>query len=141
MKDRATSGQPHERGKSVAGSRPRVVVFALVLFEVVTCAVASASGLGVASPGTPLAAGGDPGAYPHFIGQEHIGRRCTYDDTMVAGGTIVGVGGQVVAGGGGTGIGCDTFYAYEFRSGEPSSRQPFVEPGYTLRPGGVARGR
>jgi hypothetical protein len=118
----------------VAGSRLRVAVFALVVFEVVACAVVGASGLGVAAPGTALAMQGDQGAYPHLIDQKHIGRRCTHEDIVVAGGTIVGVGGQVVAGGGGTGVGCDTFYAYEFRSGQPSSRQPFVEPGYTLRP-------
>ncbi|HKY77621.1 MAG TPA: hypothetical protein VJS45_15915 [Acidimicrobiia bacterium] len=70
-----------------------------------------------------------------MIDQKHVGRRCTHEDIVVAGGTIVGVGGQVVAGGGGTGVGCDTFIAYEFRSGQPSGRQPFVEPGYTLRPG------
>jgi hypothetical protein len=102
----------------VSWSRWRVAVFALVPFEVLACTTASASG-----------------AYPHLIDQEHFGRRCTHEDTVIAGGTIVGVGGQVVAGGGGTGVGCDTFYAYELRSGEPSSRQPFVEPGYTLRPG------
>jgi hypothetical protein len=112
-------------GTPVAGSRLRVVVVALV----------GASGLGVAAPGTALAMQGDQGAYPHLIDQKHIGRRCTHEDIVVAGGTIVGLGGQVVAGGGGTGVGCDTFVAYEFRSGAPSSRQPFVEPGYTLRPG------
>lgn len=122
-------------GTAVAGARLRIDVFALALLEMVACAVVSASGLGVASPGTRLAAGSDGSVYPHLIGQEHIGRRCTYHDTMVAAGTIVGVGGQVVAGGGGTGVGCDTFYAYEIRSGEPSGRQPFVDPGYTLRPG------
>lgn len=100
----------------MTGSRWRVVVVALVLFEVLACGVASAS------------------AYPHLIDQEHIGRRCTHEDTMIAGGTIVGIGGQVIAGGGGTGVGCDTFVAYEFRSGQLSGRQPFVEPGYTLRP-------
>ena len=103
----------------MTGSRWRAVVFALVLFEVLACAAASAS----------------DSAYPHLIDQEHFGRRCTHEDTMIAAGTIVGVGGQVAAGGGGTGVGCDTSYAYEVRSGEPSSRQPFVEPGYTLRPG------
>jgi hypothetical protein len=119
----------------VAGSRWRVAFFALVVLEVVACAVAGASGLGAAGPGTALAVQGESGAYPHLIDQQHIGRRCTHEDTVVAGGTIVGVGGQVLAGGGGSGVGCDTFIAYEFRSGEPSGRQPFVEPGYTLRPG------
>jgi len=122
-------------GTPVAGSHLRVGVGALALFEMVAGAVMSASGLGLASPGAPLAAGRDETAYPHLIGQEHVGRRCTHQDTMVAAGTIVGVGGQVVAGGGGTGVGCDTFYAYEIRSGQPSGRQPFVDPGYTLRPG------
>ena len=117
----------------MSGSRLRVVVFALVLFEVVACAMASASGLGVAATRTLLAEA-DRGAYPHVIGQEHHGRRCTHDDIVIAGGTIVGIGGQVVAGGGGTGVGCDTFVAYEVRPGEASTRQPFVEPGYTLRP-------
>jgi hypothetical protein len=134
------SGQPHERGKPVAGSCLRVAVFALVLVEVVACAIGSTSGFGFDSPPIPLAVGGDHGGYPHLIGQEHIGRQCRYDETVIAGGTIVGVGGQVVAAGGGTGIGCDIFYAYELRSGEPSSRQPFVEPGYTLRPGAPAGG-
>ena len=109
-------------GTPVAGSRWRVVFCALVVVEVI-------------APGTALAVQSDRGGYPHLIDQQHIGRRCTYEDTVVAGGTIVGIGGQVVAGGGGTGVGCDTFYAYELRSGEPSSHQPFVEPGYTLRPG------
>lgn len=116
-------------GAPVAGSRLRVVVVALV----------GVSGLGVAAPGTALAAPSDQGAYPHLIDQTHIGRRCTHEDIVVAGGTIVGFGGQVVAGGGGTGVGCDTFIAYEFRSGAPSDRQPFVEPGYTLRPGPTVR--
>ena len=120
-------------GAPVAGSRLRVVV-ALVVFEVVACAAVGASGLGAAAPETALAVQGDQGAYPHLIDQKHIGRRCTYEDIVVAGGTIVGIGGQVVAGGGGTGVGCDTFVAYELRSGQPSDRQPFVEPGYTLRP-------
>ena len=122
-------------GTPVARSRLRVAVYALVVLEVVACAVAGASGLGAAAPRTAVALHGDQSSYPHLIDQQHIGRRCTYEDTLVAGGTIVGVGGQVVAGGGGTGVGCDTFYAYEIRSGAPSSRQPFVEPGYTLRPG------
>jgi hypothetical protein len=108
-------------GTPVAGSRVRVVVFALVV-------------VGVAAPEPALAAQRDQGGYPHLVDQKHIGRRCTHEDIVVAGGTVVGVGGQVVAGGGGTGVGCDTFYAYEFRSGEPSSHQPFIEPGYTLRP-------
>ncbi len=123
----------------MAGSHLRVGVFALVVVAMVACAVVSASRLGVASAGTLLAVATDESVYPHLIGQEHIGRRCTYRDTMVAGGTIVGVGGQVVAGGGGTGVGCDTFYAYEIRSGEPSGRHPFIDPGYTLRPGAPAR--
>ena len=122
-------------GTPVAGSRLRVAVFALVVLEVVACAVAGASGLGAAGPGTALAVQGDQSSYPHLIDQQHIGRRCTHEDTMVAAGTIVGLGGQVVAGGGGTGVGCDTFYAYEIRGGDPSGRKPFVEPGYTLRPG------
>jgi hypothetical protein len=109
-------------GAPVVGSRVRVVVVALVV------------GLVLAAPETALAVQGDQGGYPHVIDQKHIGRRCTHEDIVVAGGTIVGVGGQVIAGGGGTGVGCDSFYAYEFRSGQPSSRQPFVEPGYTLRP-------
>lgn len=88
----------------------------------------------LAAPGTVLAEPGDEGPYPHLIDQQHIGRRCTHDDIVVAAGTVVGVGGQVVAGGGGTGVGCDTFYAYEVRTGEPSNHAPFVEPGYTLRP-------
>jgi hypothetical protein len=106
----------------VVGSRVRGVVFALVV------------GLVLAAPEKAFAVQGDQGGYPHLVDQKHIGRRCTHEDIVVAGGTIVGVGGQVVAGGGGTGVGCDTFFAYEFRSGQPSSRQPFVEPGYTLRP-------
>ncbi len=110
-------------GAPVVGSRLRVAVVALVLAP------------GVFAPGIALAAQGDHGAYPHLIAQKHVGRRCTHEDIVVAGGTIVGVGGQVVAGGGGTGVGCDTFYAYELRPGRPSDRQPFVEPGYTLRPG------
>ena len=118
----------------MAGSHLRVGVVALALFEMVACAVMSASGLGLASSRAPLAVGSDETAYPHLIGQEHVGRRCTYHDTMVAAGTVVGVGGQVVAGGGGTGVGCDTLYAYEIRSGQPSGRHPFVDPGYTLRP-------
>ena len=121
-------------GTPVARSRLRVAIFALVVLEVVACAVTGASALGAAAPGTALAMQGDQGAYPHLIDQQHFGRRCRHDDVVVAGGTIVGLGGQVVAGGGGTGVGCDTFVAYEFRSGEPSGRQPFVEPGYTLRP-------
>ena len=75
------------------GSRLRVVVFALV------------SGPGVFAPGMALAAQADQGAYPHLIDQKHVGRRCTHEDIVVAGGTIVGVGGQVVAGGGGSGVG------------------------------------
>lgn len=121
-------------GAPVAGSRLRVAVCALVVFEVVACAVAGAARLGVAAPEAALAVHAGQGGYPHLIDQQHIGRRCAHDDIVVAGGTIVGAGGQVVAGGGGTGVGCDTFYAYEFRSGQPSSQQPFVEPGYTLRP-------
>jgi uncharacterized membrane protein YedE/YeeE len=109
-------------GAPVVASRVRVVVIALVV------------GLVLAAPEIAFAEQNDQGAYPHVIDQTHIGRRCTHEDIVVAGGTIVGVGGQVVAGGGGTGVGCDTFVAYEFRSGQPSSRQPFVEPGYTLRP-------
>lgn len=62
-------------------------------------------------------------------------RRCTPDDVALAGGTIVGVGGQVVAGGGGTGVGCDTFWAYELRTGEPGTRQPFAEPAIYVNPG------
>ena len=126
-------------GTPVVGSRVRVVAVALVVFVVVACVVAGASGLGAAGPGAALAVQVDQGGYPHLIDQKHIGRRCTHEDIVVAGGTIVGFGGQVVAGGGGSGIGCDTFVAYEFRPGEPSSRQPFVEPGYTLRPGPAAQ--
>jgi hypothetical protein len=74
-------------------------------------------------------------AYHREAGQEHYGRRCSHQDTQVAGGTIVGVGGQVIAGGGGTGVGCDTFYAYEVRAGEPKAVVPWTEPGIYLNPG------
>lgn len=75
------------------------------------------------------------GAYPRRQGQEHFGGECTPYDTMIAGGTIVGIGGQVVAGGGGTGVGCDTFYAYEVRVGQPAVARPWTEPGVYLNPG------
>lgn len=123
----------------MAGTRSRGVVVALVVVEMVLCGTVVATAFSVAGPGTALAAPADRGPYPHLIDQKHIGRRCTHEDIVVAGGTIVGVGGQVVAGGGGTGVGCDSFVAYEFRSGAPSGRRPFVEPGYTLRPGPAAR--
>ena len=104
---------------------PVLVVVALALLPVGTTAAGAAPG--------------ERDAYPHLTGQEHVGGKCTPDDVAVAGGTIVGVGGQVVAGGGGTGAGCDTFWAYELRSGEPSTRRPyaFVEPAIYLNPGGA----
>jgi hypothetical protein len=70
-------------------------------------------------------------------GQEHVGPRCTPEDIQVAGGTIVGVGGQVVAGGGGSGADCDTFYAYEVRTGKPEVAVPWAEPGIYINPGGA----
>jgi hypothetical protein len=107
-----------------------LVVVALVLF----CAGALARG----PAATPMAAAGERDAYPHLIGQEHVGSRCSPDDAALAGGTIVGVGGQVVAGGGGTGVGCDTFWAYELRTGEPTTRHPFAEPAVYLNPGAAS---
>ena len=92
--------------------------------------------LSVAVFALPAAAGSDD-LYPHQRGQEHVDHRCSHDDTQVAGGTIVGIGGQVVAGGGGSGVGCDTFYAYEVRTGEPTTARPWMEPGLYLNPGGV----
>ncbi len=82
-----------------------------------------------------LAGVGLPLAYPQISDQQHLGGRCAPGSTEVAGGTIVGIGGQVVAGGGGTGVGCDTFYAYEVRSGRPGVAEPFVEPGWYVNPG------
>jgi hypothetical protein len=84
-----------------------------------------------------VAAPGGDGAYPSQREQQHVGARCTPDDTQVAGGTIIGLGGQVVAGGGGTGAGCDTFYAYEVRTGEPKTATPWAEPAIYLNPGGA----
>ena len=92
-----------------------------------------------ASPRTAVAATSAANGYPHLIGQEHVGGTCTPDDAVIAGGTIVGLGGQVVAAGGGTGVGCDTFYAYEFRTGAPRIIKPFVEPGLYLNPGRTAK--
>lgn len=102
----------------------------------VALALVSAGALTHSPATTPMAAPGERDAYPHLIGQEHVGSRCTPDDVALAGGTIVGVGGQVVAGGGGTGVGCDTFWAYELRTGEPTTRQPFAEPAIYVNPGG-----
>jgi hypothetical protein len=105
---------------------------------VVALGLVSAGALGRGPAAAPMAAPGERDAYPHLIGQEHVGSRCTPDDTALAGGTIVGVGGQVVAGGGGTGVGCDTFWAYELRTGEPTPRQPFAEPAVYVNPGGAS---
>jgi hypothetical protein len=97
-------------------------------------AFVAACSLFFVAPGTPAAFGSEE-SYPREQGQEHVGGRCTPQDAQVAGGTIVGVGGQVVAGGGGTGVGCDTFYAYEVRSGEPTVARPWTEPAVYLNPG------
>ena len=105
---------------------------------VVALALVSAVDLARGGVATLIAAPGERDAYPHLIGQEHVGSRCTPDDAALAGGTIVGVGGQVVAGGGGTGVGCDTFWAYELRTGEPTTRQPFAEPAVYLNPGAAS---
>ena len=114
-------------------ARPRVA-----FLVVVALAFVSAGALAGGSVPTSVAAPGERDAYPHLIGQEHVGNRCTPDDVALAGGTIVGAGGQVVAGGGGTGVGCDTFWAYELRTGEPTTRQPFAEPAIYLNPGAAS---
>ena len=72
---------------------------------------------------------------PEVRDQKFFGNRCTRRSTEVAGGTIVGAGGQAVAAGAGTGIGCGTFYAYELRPGQPTLVLPYVEPGVFLNPG------
>jgi hypothetical protein len=101
-------------------------------------AFAIACSLFIAALGPPaVAASSGDGAYSSQRGQEHVGARCTPQDTQVAGGTILGIGGQVVAGGGGTGAGCDTFYAYEVRTGEPKTTTPWAEPAVYLNPGGT----
>jgi hypothetical protein len=110
-------------------SAPAARVFA------VACSLLTAA---VAAPA--FAAPGSDDSYPRQRRQEHIGGKCSHDDTQVAGGTIVGAGGQVVAGGGGTGVGCDTFYAYEVRAGEPTLARPWTEPALYLNPGGTVRG-
>ena len=114
---------------------PVLVVVALALLAVVVPAGGATRTFAPSSAASLIAAPGERDAYPHLTGQEHVGARCTPADVAVAGGTIVGVGGQVVAGGGGTGVGCDTFWAYELRSGEPRTREPFVEPAIYLNPG------
>ena len=91
--------------------------------------------LSVALGAPATAAPGSEDGYPRQQGQEHVGDRCTHRDLQVAGGTIVGVGGQVVAGGGGSGVGCDTFYAYEVRTGEPKAAVPWTEPAVYVNPG------
>jgi hypothetical protein len=113
----------------VARSRAPALVVVPLLLVALGVRAGEATPLERGPAGTLVAAPGDRDAYPHLIGQEHVGGRCTPDDIEVAGGTIVGAGGQVVAGGGGTGVGCDTFYAYELRSGEPKTSKPFLEPG------------
>ena len=123
----------------MARSRLPVLVFvalALLPFGALAGGAMRISARG--SGATLIAAPGERDAYPHLTGQEHVGGRCTPDDVAVAGGTVVGVGGQVVAGGGGTGVGCDTFWAYELRSGEPTTHNPFVEPAVYLNPGGAS---
>lgn len=111
-------------------ARSRMALLVVVAFVVV---IALARG----PAATLMAAPDERDGYPHLMGQEHVGGRCTPEDTALAGGTIIGVGGQVVAGGGGTGVGCDTFWAYELRTGEPSPRQPFAEPAIYVNPGGA----
>ena len=72
---------------------------------------------------------------PEVRDQRFFGNRCTRRSTEVAGGTIVGAGGQAIAAGAGTGIDCGTFYAYEVRPGQPTLVLPYVEPGVFLNPG------
>ena len=99
-------------------------------------AFAVASSLLIVVFGPPaIAASAEDETYPRQRGQEHVGGRCTPRDTQVAGGTIIGAGGQVVAGGGGSGVGCDTFYAYELRTGEPKTATPWAEPAVYINPG------
>ena len=123
-------------------ARSRVPVLILVALAHLPFGALAGGATGIFAHGsaaTLIAAPDERDAYPHLTGQEHVGGRCTPDDAAVAGGTIVGVGGQVVAGGGGTGVGCDTFWAYELRSGELTTHKPFVEPAVYLNPGGASR--
>jgi hypothetical protein len=110
----------------------------MALLVVVAFALVAGAALVGRPAATLMAAPDERDGYPHLMGQEHVGNRCTPEDTALAGGTIIGVGGQVVAGGGGTGVGSDTFWAYELRTGEPSPRQPFAEPAIYVNPGGAS---
>ena len=125
----------------MSGSRTKLVavVGGLVLVAVGARAAAPAPAAGAGRAARLVAAGADGGGYPGNNGQEHVGAPCPPEATAIAGGTIVVVGGQEAAAGGGTGIGCDTFYAYEFRSGPPSTGRPSVEPAVFLNPGAPAR--
>jgi len=100
-------------------------------------ALVAASSLFIVMGGPPAMATSSEDTHLEQRDQKHIGTRCTYEDTQVAGGTIVGAGGQVVAGGGGSGVGCDTFYAYEVRTGDPKVAVPWAEPGIYVNPGGA----
>ncbi|MEW6472403.1 MAG: hypothetical protein AB1679_09030 [Actinomycetota bacterium] len=119
-----------------AGRATAFAVASSLLVVAVGPTAAAASTVDQPSSGMSVAAPGNGESYLHKRGHEQVGRRCTPRDAEVAGGTIVGAGGQVVAGGGGTGVGCETFYAYEVRTGEPQTAVPWAEPSIYLRPGG-----
>jgi hypothetical protein len=127
----------------VSGPRAKVLtaVCCLLVIGLGALAVATPPTLSAGSPRPLVAAGPDGDTYPQMNGQKHFGGRCTPDSTAIAGGAIVEVGGQEAAGGGGTGVGCDTFYAYELGGGPPKIDRPHVVPGLYLNPGGAIQPR